>query len=113
MAKGRWLDVSAAPRDGSPILLWIQDGEAPPDFPVIVGVWETDTIFEVGFWRVFSAVAHQPTSIGIFGAGCRCLEFLMPDESNSRSSITSFCSGSPPSQGIRCFYSSKVEQNLD
>jgi hypothetical protein len=57
MTKGRWLDVSAAPRDGSPILLWIQDDEAPPDFPVTVGVWETDTIFEVGFWRVFSARA--------------------------------------------------------
>jgi hypothetical protein len=57
MTKSRWLDVSAAPRDGSPILLWIQDDEAPPDFPVTVGVWETDTIFEVGFWRVFSARA--------------------------------------------------------
>jgi hypothetical protein len=55
VTKGRWLDVSAAPRDGSPILLWIQDDEAPPDFPVTVGFWETDTIFEVGFWRVFSA----------------------------------------------------------
>jgi hypothetical protein len=55
MTSGRWLDVSAAPRDGSPILLWIQDDEAAPDFPVTVGFWETDTIFEVGFWRVFSA----------------------------------------------------------
>jgi hypothetical protein len=55
MTKGRWLDVSAAPRDGSPILLWIQDGEAPPDFPVTVGFWEADEIFGVSFWRVFSA----------------------------------------------------------
>jgi hypothetical protein len=44
MTTGRWLDVSAAPRDGSPVLLWIQDDEAAPDFPVTVG-----------FWRVFSA----------------------------------------------------------
>jgi hypothetical protein len=60
MTTGRWLDVSAAPRDGSPVLLWIQDDEAPPDFPVTVGFWETDTIFEVGFWRVFSA--HGPST---------------------------------------------------
>ena len=55
MTKGRWLDVSAAPCDGSPTLLWIHDDEAPPDFPVTVGFWETDTVFEVGSWRVFSA----------------------------------------------------------
>jgi hypothetical protein len=36
-------------------VLWIQDDEAAPDFSVTVGFWETDTIFEVGFWRVFSA----------------------------------------------------------
>jgi hypothetical protein len=55
MTKGRWLDVSAAPRDGSPILLWIQDDEDPPNFPVTVGFWEANTIFEIGIWRVFSA----------------------------------------------------------
>jgi hypothetical protein len=42
MTTSRWLDVSAAPRDGSP-------------FPVTVGFWETNTIFEIGVWRVFSA----------------------------------------------------------
>ncbi|EIM26864.1 hypothetical protein [Microvirga lotononidis] len=55
MTTGRWLDVSAAPRDGSPVLLWIQDDDSPPDFPVTVGFWETDEIFGVSFWRVFSA----------------------------------------------------------
>jgi hypothetical protein len=43
MTTSRWLDVSAAPRDGSPVLLWIQDDEDPPDFPVTVGFWETNT----------------------------------------------------------------------
>jgi hypothetical protein len=52
MTKGQWLDVSAAPRDGSPILLWIQDDEAPPDFPVTVGFWETDNIFELEHFEV-------------------------------------------------------------
>ena len=55
MTRSHWLHVSAAPRDGSPILLWIQDDEDPPDFPVTVGFWETNTVFEVGSWRVFSA----------------------------------------------------------
>ncbi len=40
----RWLDVSAAPRDGTPVILWIDDDEAPPAFLVTVGAWEEDSI---------------------------------------------------------------------
>jgi hypothetical protein len=49
----RWLDVSAAPHDGTPVILWLEDEEAPPPFPVTVGVWETDGDTGAGFWRVF------------------------------------------------------------
>ena len=49
----RWLDVSATPRDGSPVILWIDDNEAPPTFPVTVGSWEVDPAAGVSYWRVF------------------------------------------------------------
>ncbi len=51
----RWLDVSAAPRDGTPIILWIDDDEAPPVFLMTVGVWEEEPIGGVSYWRVFGA----------------------------------------------------------
>ena len=37
-----WRSVSTAPRDGSPVLLWIEDIDAPPVYPVTVGVWTVD-----------------------------------------------------------------------
>ncbi len=49
----RWLDVSAAPRDGTPVILWIDDDEAPPSFPVTVGAWEEDSTGRVSYWRLF------------------------------------------------------------
>jgi hypothetical protein len=55
MTTGRWLDVSAAPRDGTPILLWLEDDESPPAFPVTVGTWEVDARAGLSFWRVFGA----------------------------------------------------------
>ncbi len=51
----RWLDVSAAPCDGTPIILCIDDDEAPPAFPVTVGAWEEDPTAGVSYWRVFGA----------------------------------------------------------
>ena len=50
----RWLDVSAAPRNGTPVILWVEDKKAPPTYPVTVGVWETDDITGVSCWRVFA-----------------------------------------------------------
>ena len=51
----KWLDVSAAPRDGTPVILWIDDDEAPPAFLVTVGAWEEDPTAGVSYWRVFGA----------------------------------------------------------
>ena len=84
MTTSRWLDVSAAPRDGSPILLWIQDDENPPDFPVTVGFWGKPTTSSKSASGAYSRpVAHQPPSICMFEAGCRFPGFLMPDDLRS------------------------------
>ena len=53
--RDRWLDVSAAPHDGTPVILWLADAETPPSFPVTVGVWEADDASSLGYWRVFGA----------------------------------------------------------
>lgn len=37
------------------MVLWIEDAEAPPTFPVTVGVWEWDDMTGRGHWRVFGA----------------------------------------------------------
>jgi len=48
-----WYPVRLAPRDGTPVNLWIEDEEAPPTYPVTVGVWETDDMTGASYWRVF------------------------------------------------------------
>jgi len=48
-----WYPVRLAPQDGTPVVLWIEDTDAPPAYPVTVGVWETDDIMGVSYWRVF------------------------------------------------------------
>jgi len=48
-----WYPRRLAPRDGTPVILWIEDEEAPPTYPVTVGVWETDDMTGRSHWRVF------------------------------------------------------------
>lgn len=50
-----WYPVRLAPRDGTPVILWIEDGEGPPTYPVTVGVWETDDITTRSHWHIFGA----------------------------------------------------------
>jgi hypothetical protein len=50
-----WYPVDTAPRDGMPIILWIENANAAPTYPVTVGVWETDDITGRSCWRVFGA----------------------------------------------------------
>jgi hypothetical protein len=52
----KWLSVAAAPRDGIPVILWLEDDESPPTYPVTVGVWETDDITGASYWRVFGSL---------------------------------------------------------
>jgi hypothetical protein len=49
----KWMSVSAAPRDGTPIILWVAGSEAPLVYPVTIGVWVTDDITGASYWRVF------------------------------------------------------------
>jgi hypothetical protein len=58
----KWMSVSAAPRDGTPIILWIADSDTPPAYPVTVGVWVTDDITRVSYWRVFG----DPESAAVY-----------------------------------------------
>jgi|EndMetStandDraft_3_1072993.scaffolds.fasta_scaffold407996_1 hypothetical protein len=60
MTLDRWLDVSAAPRDGTPIILWLEDDEAAPPFVVTVGLWKADPDAGISYWRVFE-VDETPT----------------------------------------------------
>jgi hypothetical protein len=57
----RWLHVSAAPRDGTPVILWIEDPEAPPSYPVTIGAWTPDAEVRASYWRVF-AVEYGATA---------------------------------------------------
>ena len=50
-----WYPVRLGPRDGTPVILWIEDQEAPPAYPVTVGAWEHDDITGRSHWRVFGA----------------------------------------------------------
>jgi len=47
-----WYPVRLAPQDGTPVNLWIEDAEAPPTYPVTVGVWETDDITRRSHWHL-------------------------------------------------------------
>ncbi|MET0531199.1 MAG: hypothetical protein ABW003_23175 [Microvirga sp.] len=50
-----WYPKRLAPRDGTPVILWIEDEAAPPIYPVTVGVWELDDMRGRSHWRVFGA----------------------------------------------------------
>jgi hypothetical protein len=34
---GGWCPISAAPRDGTPVILWMVKDKTPPDLPLTVG----------------------------------------------------------------------------
>jgi hypothetical protein len=72
----RWLDVSAAPRDGTPVILWLDDDEAPPAFAVTVGAWEVNPVAGVSYWRVFGAKGMPSLyhAILVFRPACQRLD---------------------------------------
>jgi hypothetical protein len=53
LAMKGWHPVHAAPRDGTPVILWMNDDESPPVLPVTVGFWTTDDMRSAGFWHIF------------------------------------------------------------
>jgi hypothetical protein len=48
-----WSPISAAPRDGAPVILWMIEVETPPEVPLSVGFWTLDQKAGVGYWRLF------------------------------------------------------------
>ena len=51
--KGNWHPVHLAPRDGTPVILWLVEDEAPPVLPQPVGFWAVNPHAGVGYWRLF------------------------------------------------------------
>jgi hypothetical protein len=55
-----WFPVSTAPRDGTPVVLWMVEDEMPPALPLIGGYWTVNTATGLGGWRIFGAAEGQP-----------------------------------------------------
>jgi hypothetical protein len=73
-----WYSKRLASRDGTPVILWIEDREAPPAYPVTVGAWEHDDITGQSHWRDFGlATASTPTSTSTSSAGGRCRGYAL------------------------------------
>jgi hypothetical protein len=49
-----WAPVSTAPRDGTPVTLWMVEDHAPPVLPMTVGFWTTSLEGRIGHWRIFA-----------------------------------------------------------
>jgi hypothetical protein len=50
---GGWSPISTAPRDGTPVILWMTEDDAPPVLPLTVGYWTINPAAGVGYWRIF------------------------------------------------------------
>ena len=50
---GGWFPISAAPRDGTPVILWMAADEVPPVLPLTAGFWTISPKVGVGYWHVF------------------------------------------------------------
>jgi hypothetical protein len=73
---GDWYPIRLAQRDGTPVILWVEDEEVPPIYPVTVGVWETDDMTARSHWHDFGGRFGTHTYLGHI-VGWRPL----PDES--------------------------------
>lgn len=52
-SSGDWTPVSAAPRDGTPVVLWLSEDADPPVLPLTVGFWTVDPATGAGGWQIF------------------------------------------------------------
>ena len=48
-----WSLISAAPRNGTPVILWMAKDDAPPVLPLTVGFWTVNPEAGIGYWRIF------------------------------------------------------------
>jgi hypothetical protein len=50
---GDWSPISAAPRDGTPVILWMVEDGMSPRVPQPVGLWVFGPTAGIGYWRLF------------------------------------------------------------
>ena len=50
---GGWSPISAAPRDGTPVILWMAEDDVSPVLPLAVGFWTINSKAGVSYWRLF------------------------------------------------------------
>lgn len=55
-----WSPVETAPRDGTPLVLWMVADETPPALPPTVGYWTFNTATRVSGWRILGAAESLP-----------------------------------------------------
>jgi len=48
-----WSPISTAPRDGTPVILWLFEDEEPPVLPLMAGFWTADPATGAGGWQIF------------------------------------------------------------
>lgn len=48
-----WSPIGVAPRDGTPVILWLIEDGTPPAIPQPVGYWTLNSIAGIGYWRLF------------------------------------------------------------
>ena len=53
---GSWSLISTAPRDGTPVILWLAEDDTPPVLPLTVGFWTPDDRIRAACWRIFGNV---------------------------------------------------------
>jgi hypothetical protein len=57
---GGWSLINTAPRDGTPVILWMVEDETPPSLPLTVGFWTIETVTGLGGWRIFGTAESVP-----------------------------------------------------
>jgi len=50
---GDWAPVATAPRDGTPVILWLAEEDTAPERPQAVGYWTLNPQAGIGYWRLF------------------------------------------------------------
>ena len=50
---GIWYPISAAPRDGTPVILWMAKDHDPPALPLTAGFWIFNPRAAMGYWTIF------------------------------------------------------------
>ena len=53
ITSGGWAPVATAPRDGTPVILWLAEEDTPLERPRAVGYWTLNPRVGIGYRRLF------------------------------------------------------------